>query len=240
MKSKRPIVILGGMGPQASSTLYRLLIDEASSGYGVEHNEDYPHIIVQSLAVPDFISDRSRQSEAIEQMRQGVALARKSDPIAVGMACNTAHLFVDEIEIADGLPFVSLIEVVADAVNAKGIKKVGLMASPTTIATSLYENALNQRGIDVIVPSESEQRRTEEVIRAVIAGKSGPSEAAVLTKISRRLTEEGAEGVILGCTELPLAFDHSVAKFPVFDCLDLLADKLLSRYYREYAILEQI
>lgn len=240
MKSKRPIVILGGMGPQASSTLYRMLIDKASSDYGVEHNEDYPHIIVQSLAVPDFISDRARQAEAIEHMQQGVALARKSDPIAVGMACNTAHLFVDEIQIAEDLPFASLIDVVADTVQSEGIKKVGLMASPTTIDTSLYKDALNKRGIDVLVPSEPEQKKTEDVIRAVIAGKSGAREAAELTKISNNLVARGAEGVILGCTELPLAFDHLVAKAPVFDCLELLADKLLSRYYREYAILEQI
>lgn len=239
MKSKKPIVILGGMGPQASSKLYRTLIDKASCQYGVTENEDYPHIIVQSLPVPDFISSRKYQNEAILRMQQAVKFTRMAKPIAVGMACNTAHLFVEEIEIKDGLPFVSLIEVVAKAVQSMGLKKVGLLASPTTIATGLYRDSLNRVGVELVVPNKTDQKRIEAVIRAVIAGLAGTKEAVELRDITRGLIDKGSEGIILGCTELPLAFNRAFVDSPVFDCLDLLADELLSLYYREYAILGQ-
>ena len=239
MQSKRPIVILGGMGPQASSNFYKLLIDKSTKDYHVVNNDDYPNIILQSLAVPDFISDRTRQAEAIHQMRQAVSLSKPANPLAISMACNTAHLFVDEIKINDNLNFVSLIDVVADSAKSAGIKKVGLMASPVTIATGLYSDALKKQGIKVVTPAKADQQTTESVIRAVIAGQAGAGEAAKLADISEKLIGRGAEGIILGCTELPLVFNVLAPDYPVFGCLDLLADELLSRYYREYAILGQ-
>jgi len=237
MKIKQPIVIIGGMGPQASTALYSMLVEKATHKYSAVANEDFPYILIQSLSVPDFISDCSRKSEAIEIMQQAVKSARTSNPLVVGLACNTAHLFADEVGINEGLPFMSMIDTVARSVQATGLYKVGLMASPTTIKRMLYKDALRKLNIECITPHEREQEQIEDTIRAVIAGKADRKETNRIQEISQKLVGRGAQGVIIGCTELPLIFDKEDAQFRIFDCLDLFADGLLDRYYQEYAIL---
>lgn len=239
MNKKQPIAVLGGMGPQASSAFYKLLIDRAVSQHGVVRNEDFPYILLQSLPVPDFISSRDRQQEAIVILREAMKRAAEQDPVVVGMACNTAHLFLKELlEVAPGVRFVSMIDTVVNRVSNDGLKRVGLVASPTTIQTGLYAEALSSRDIDCLVPSPAEQAQLETIIRAVIAGDAGKQEVLSLRRVSLKLLRAGAERVILGCTELPLVAKQDTDDYPRYDSLELLADALQDRYYERYAILE--
>lgn len=234
--AKQPIVVLGGMGPQASSQLYKLLIDQAIERHKVVENEDFPFVVLESLPVPEFFSGQSRRAEAIAIMHRAITSAESYDPVAVGMACNTAHLFADDILEGAAVPFVSLIEVVAETVKGKGIKRIGLVASPTTIQTGLYKKALDERGIDCLTPTEQQQDELSAIIHEVIAGKASRKEAVKLEAIAKELIDQGAEGVILGCTELPLVFPKGEVEYPAFDCLELLADELLKRYYDRYPV----
>jgi len=228
--------VLGGMGPQASSQLYKLLIDRAISGHNVVENEDFPFVVLESLPVPEFFSGQSRRAEAIAIMQEAVHSAEAYDPVAVGMACNTAHLFIDEVLGDSKVPFISLIEVVADTVKAQGIKRIGLVASPTTIKTGLYAKALEKRGISCSLPTEAQQDELSDIIHNVIAGTASHVEAVKLEAIAHGLIDQGAEGIILGCTELPLVFPKGEVQYPAFDCLELLADELLNRYYARYPV----
>lgn len=236
---KQPIVIIGGMGPQASVALYEKLVAGAANRGAID-NEDFPHIIIQSLAMPDFISNQERQAESIALMRDAARTAAALDPIAVGMACNTAHLF--QLQMLDGvsLPFVSLIDTVADLARVATPMCIGLVASPTTIRTELYGRALQKRGLRCLLPSKSDQAKLEAIIRTVIAGKAGKRERSILSAIIRRLVNAGATLIVLGCTELPLVFDESATNVPVLNCLDALSNALLDRYYNHYAIMEKI
>jgi aspartate racemase len=237
----KKIMIIGGMGPQVSAAFYKLLIDKAARRYGAADNEDFPSIILQSLPVPDFISSRKRQEEALAMMREAFRVAVSQDPIAIGMTCNTAHLFAREVvDGVPGAPFVSMIETVTNRVKNDGLRKVGLIATPTTIKMGLYERPLLAEGIECLVPSSKEQSRLEAVIRTVIAGEAGSEETLVLREISQKLLRSGAESVIFGCTELSLLAKLDTEGSPRYDGLELLADELLSRYYRQYAILESI
>lgn len=234
--AKHPMVVIGGMGPQASSQLYKLLIERAISRHGVVENEDFPFVVLESLPVPEFFSGQSRRKEAIAIIRRSIRSAEAYDPVAVGMACNTAHLFIDDVLEGSDVPFVSLIDTVADAVKTQGIGRVGLVASPTTIKTGLYAKALEERDIECLMPSEAEQDELSGIIHAVIAGTASRKEALRLEAIARGLVDKGAEGIILGCTELPLIFPKTEVKYPALDCLELLADELLKRYYARYPV----
>jgi len=234
--TKHPLVVLGGMGPQASSQLYKLLIERAISRHKVIENEDFPFVVLESLPVPEFFSSQARRAEAIAIMRQAIKSAEAYDPVAVGMACNTGHLFLDQILEDSRVDFVSLIEVVAEAVKAKGIKRVGLVASPTTIRTGLYAQALDKQGIGCLVPPKAQQDELSAIIHDVIAGKASREEALRLKAIAKGLIDKDAEGIILGCTELPLIFPKGEVKYPTFDCLELLTDELLKRYYARYPV----
>lgn len=231
MKNKQPIMLIGGMGPQASVNVYQQLILKAVSRHGAIHNEDYPHIVIQSLSVPDFISERNRKKEAFETIRNAAILAAKFNPSIVGISCNTAHIYAQEALEGLNLPFASLIDIVSDAVTSRGLSKVGILATPTTINSGLYKHALAKRSVACVEPETEGQVIIENVIRAVIDGSANTKDVSHLEKIAKNLTNKGAEGIILGCTELPLIFPANSIDVHIFDCTDLLTDALLDSYY---------
>src|SRR3989344_5907370 len=98
IKTQKTIGILGGMGPQASSYLYDLIIEKAIKKYGVIHNEDFPSIVIFSVAVPDFISNKNRQKKALILLKQKVLDANKIGISCLSIVCNTAHLLLPKLE----------------------------------------------------------------------------------------------------------------------------------------------
>ncbi len=116
------------------------------------------------------------------------------------IACNTAHLLLSEIgQILRARPR-SLIECTTNAIEARGILKIGVLASSMTIHTKLYEKSLNRRGVEVIRPSLRQQKRIENMIRLTIANKT-PKASDLLSEV-KMMQDQGAESVLLGCTEL--------------------------------------
>jgi len=142
------------------------------------------------------------------------------------IACNTAHLLLPELEAYTGRAFVSLIQITVDTVKSLAIDKVGLLASPTTIKTKLYQQRLEDIGVQVITPTSSQLDDIETSIRAVIAGAEANDLVGGMHHILRHMKLQGAQSIILGCTELSVIFtglnDNSI-----IDPLTLAAVKLL-------------
>ncbi len=122
------------------------------------------------------------------------------------MACNTAHLLLPELQQRIGHRFTSLVENAVNEVLSRKMSRIGLIASPTTIHTQLYQAALEARGIEVLVPTAQECSAVEAVIRGVIAGNNHARLRAMLVPISQSLRAQGAEAVLLGCTELSVLY----------------------------------
>lgn len=206
------IIIIGGMGPQASLELHRRIIAKASEN-GARNGNDFPHIVHFSLPVEDFISDRSKTAEALEFMLQELKdfRFRKSDMIV--MACNTAHLLQKDLEQRLGITILSLVDLtVAHIANSHA--NVQLLASPTTIQTGLYTDKLKKAGVTVSLPTHEQIPLIEKTIRAVIANQP-------FQKL-----KSAEKTSVLGCTELSCAFGDTPN---VIDPLSLLVDKLLSK-----------
>jgi len=146
------------------------------------------------------------------------------------LACNTAHLLIDELRKETNKPFVSLLEELPAALLKSKIKKVGLLATPTAIKSEMYQEVMKKKGLEVVVPDDGDQRLLGKIIAETIAGKNYEENGVKVQKIARTLLDRGAEGIIEACTEIPLIFpkQHLV---PVFDTLDILAKAVLERYY---------
>lgn len=230
MRMQQPITILGGMEPQASAHLYMLLI-EKSRMHNRSEPEIFPHIILRSLAVPDFINDRTREKEARKILISAARSASNDKSKLICIACNTAHLLKDAVVENSNTPFISMIDAVCELTKGQGHKTVGLLASPTTIQSGLYKQALKAHQIACIEPNESQQRQLETIIRNVITGRSTGSDQQELIKVAQSLIVNGASALILGCTELPLVFSKEVLDIVVIDSLDALADRLIQKYY---------
>ncbi|HEV7453792.1 MAG TPA: amino acid racemase [Candidatus Saccharimonadales bacterium] len=216
------------MGPQASARLHTLILQHSRTQHSGEGHE-YPFIVHFSLPVRDFISSDIHKQAAIEQMLALGPQIALLDPASIMLACNTAHLLTDDVPYLQGKNFVSLLKTVARRLHDDGIKTVGLLASPTTIKTKLYERYLTEEGVIAVTPPARSLSIVEDAIRNVITMKQDTSDAAALTKIADALVGDGAQAILLGCTELPLVFDKSTATVPVYDCLDMYAHAVTRR-----------
>ncbi len=229
MKNK-PIAILGGMGPEASAYLYSTLINNAIKYFGAKNNDDFPEILLYSIPVPDFISSDDKKAEALEMLINRVVNLNSLDLLCMCIACNTAHILIDELKNSSKTPFVSIIDVVVEAIKKDGIKKVGLLGTPSTISSGIYQDALDKKGIQTIIPRQKDIGLLEHAIRNVIEGTYNVSDTEHLFRISDQLKNGGARGIVLGCTEIPLIFPKSYS-LPVYNSVEILSIALLKRYY---------
>lgn len=225
MKNTNVIGILGGMGPQAGVKLVDILISKAILN-GAKEDRDFPEIILDSVPVPDFISDIKNSNKVLKILKKRVRLLSNMNISRLAIACNTAHIMFDDLQSVTGIKFVSIIGEVVKKIKASGITNVGLLATPTTIRFGLFEKALNKENIDVVIPSKKELVVLEQIIRNVLAGKKLKKDILQLTGVANSLKGRGGKGVILGCTELPLIFPKRFS-IPVFNSLEILADGLL-------------
>lgn len=228
--NKKAIAILGGMGPEASSYMYNTLINLAVSEFGAKNNDQFPEIILYSVPVPDFISSDKDQKKALEMLKTRVAMLNKLEISSISIACNTAHILMPELKKVSKVGFISMIDEVVAKIAEQKIGTIGIMGTPSTIKYKLYQDPLEEKGIKVILPDSTQIQTLEEVIRNVIAGKLLKSDTQKLLKIADYLRKHGAEGVILGCTELPLVFPKKYS-WPIFNSTLVLAEALLEKYY---------
>ena len=228
-KSK-PIGIIGGMGPQASCELYRLLIEGARLNYGAKNNDDYPEMLIDSVPVPDFLADTEKMETAARLLEDRVRRMSKYDVSVLTMACNTACILNERLQTQLSVPLISVVEEVGKVV-ARECNRVFILASPTSLRLNLYQDVFRQKKVTYLIPNQSEYLELEYIIRGVIEGEDRKTLMQRLVRITERhITGENIDGVVLGCTELPLIFPENF-HLPVYSSLDILARTLLKQYY---------
>lgn len=170
---------------------------------------------------------------------QTVELVNKSNAAYLSIACNTAHILLPALQKVSKKSFISMIDEVAEHVNKDTRTKIGLLGTPSTIKYGLYQKALAKYDISVVVPTQKQILTLEKVIRNVLAGEKYVSDQKKLRNIANSLVKHGAEGIILGCTELPLIFPVGYS-LPVYNSLEILAEALLRKYYRHNTMRQRI
>jgi aspartate racemase len=231
MKQKRKTIgILGGMGPEASAYMYKLLIGFSIKYFAAQNNDDFPEIVLYSIPVPDFISNKKNEKIALEMLKDGVRKLNHIDVSFLAIACNTVHILLPDLEKISKKSFISMIDEVVKKVKQSKIKKVGILGTPSTINSKLYQKALFKYKIESIVPNNRQQILLDKIIRNVLAGKIREKDKKQLINIADSLKLRGAKGIVLGCTELPLIFPPDYLAL-VYNSVAVLSMALLRKYY---------
>jgi aspartate racemase len=231
MNTKKMIGVIGGMGPYASAYFYKLLITKSTKEYGAKNNDDYPEVVIDSVPVPDFISDTKHLSVAKKILMSRVMALNNFGCNVIAMACNTGHLLYTDLAKNSQAPFISLIKLACLRAKDTGMKRVGLLATETTIRTQLYHKILKGEDVETITPDKVFLKKMENMIRFVIAnGETTRFETTLTDMTNGFIKNNNLDGVILGCTELPLVLPNGKLN-NIIDSLDVLADYLLKNFY---------
>jgi aspartate racemase len=218
------IGLLGGMSWESSAEYYRLVNEATRDRLGGLHSAD---CLLRSV---DFV-EVERLQRAGDWERAGALLAAEASGLeAAGaqllvLCTNTMHKVADAITGAVGIPFVHIADTTAQAVKARGLTTVGLLATGYTMEQEFYVGRLRDRhGLEVLVPDAPDRRIVHEVIYDELCqGVVRDESRTRYRRIMGDLAERGAEGILLGCTEIDLLVGPQDAPVPVFDTTRLHA-----------------
>lgn len=218
---KKTIGILGGMGPLATCDLFRKIveIEEASC------DQDHVRVITDSNTnIPDRTAAILHGGkDPLPEMCKSAELLMQAGAEVLIMPCNTAHHFYDAIVERTGATLLHMPRETAKLLHDSGIATAGLLATDGTIQSGVYESALTGCGVRQLVPSAEKQTAVMGVIYdGVKAGKTDYPTDGVLAAVEE-LRAAGAQTLILGCTELPLAYSIYGLHFPHIDPTLVLA-----------------
>lgn len=138
------------------------------------------------------------------------------------MPCNTAHAFHSWLQDRLPIPVVHMLKETADASVATGCTRFGLLATAGTAKTGLYQDVFQGRGLTLLTPAEAGQDLVTSTIAAIKAGKSGDEDLDPVRVAAGQLKDQGAEMLVIGCTELSLTAPRLRPDHPLIDALDVL------------------
>lgn len=228
--------VIGGMGPLATAYFMELVVRMTDARADCEH---IPMIIFNRPDTPDrtsYIVGKSSNSPLEAIIRAGNQLAdHQVDYIAI--PCVTAYFFYRQLQEGIRAPIINMIDETAVCLKEEGIQRVGLMATDGTISSGFFREGLKQQGISVVEPLVEGQRRVMDIIYDSIKANQ-PVKIEDFNLVERELRRNGAEAIILGCTELSMIHRDFSLGSGFLDSMEALARKSVllceGRLKREY------
>jgi aspartate racemase len=220
------IGLLGGMSWESSAEYYRLINEATRDRLGGLHSAD---CVLRSVDFADVeqLQRTGRWDDAGALLaREAAALAAAGAELLV-LCTNTMHKVAGAITEAVDIPFVHIADATAEAVKVQGLDTVGLLATAYTMEKDFYVGRLRERhGLDVLVPDEADRRIVHAVIYdELCVGVVDDGSRNEYRRIMRDLAQRGAQGILLGCTEIDLLVGPQDAPVPVFDTTRLHAER---------------
>ncbi len=230
--SNKKIGIIGGVGPQATAFIYGKIIELAQTKYGAKNNNDFPQVLIESVPVPDFISDKTNIPIAKEMLIKTVKGLTLAGATRICIGSNTVHILLNELQEQTNIPFISMIQLVAGLCHKRGFKTVGLLGTPVLLDSGMYPKELEKYGIKVIMPTNDQIEVADRIIRGVMAGQQNGIDKQVYISSLNAMYRQGAEAIILGCTELPLALNYEALGDRTINSDEVLAEGIVDYYYQ--------
>ncbi|GHA87229.1 aspartate/glutamate racemase family protein [Cognatilysobacter bugurensis] len=215
--------LIGGMSWESTIPYYREINRTVAQRLGGLHSA---RLLLYSVDFAQIEAlQRAGDWDAAGRVLADAARALRAGGAELLVICaNTMHLVADAVETASGLPLVHIADATADAINAAGLTRVGLLGTRFTMEQPFLRERLERRGLEVIIPDETQGATVHRVIYDELCrGRIEDASRAQYRAIIESLVERGAQGVILGCTEIGLLVAADDASVPLFDTAALHA-----------------
>ncbi|AMM54460.1 aspartate/glutamate racemase family protein [Pyrococcus kukulkanii] len=220
----RKIGIIGGTTPESTCYYYRKYIEISREKF---EKYVYPELIIYSINFKEFFQNPEGWEGRKRILINAAKALERAGAELIAFSANTPHIVFDDVQKEVNVPMVSIIDAVAEEVKRRGVKKVLLLGTKTTMTADFYINALREKGLEVVVPNDEEKEELNRIIFEELAFENLKSKDWIVNLIEKYAKEEGIEGVILGCTELPLAIKQGDVSIEVFDSAEIHMRKLI-------------
>jgi aspartate racemase len=225
---QKMIGMLGGMSWQSSAVYYRLANELVSERLGGFHSA---RLVLASVdfATIERLQVEDRWEEAGRLLAE-VAKGLEAAGAEILLLCaNTMHKVADQVQAAVSVPLLHIVDITALAVRAAGLSVVGLLGTSYTMDQDFYSDRMAQHGVRLIVPSADDRAEVHRVIfEELVLGVVRDESRLAYRDIIVRLVDEGAQGVVLGCTEIELLITAADSPVPVFPTTRLHVEAALA------------
>jgi len=214
----KTIGLIGGMSWESSAEYYRIINQTVSAKIGGLHSAKS---IMYSLDFEEIevLQRQRRWREATELMIAAARNVENGGAHVVLICTNTMHKMADDVQKHIGIPLLHIADPTAEKIKNQGIKKIGLLGTKFTMEEDFYKGRLAKKhGLEVLIPEEADRDTVHRVIYDELClGKINHSSKEQFMKIMDNLVKDGAEGIILGCTEISLLVGEEDCRVSLFD-----------------------
>jgi len=214
----KTIGLIGGMSWESSLEYYRILNLTVKEKLGGFHSSKCVMYSVNFEEI-EKLQHKGEWSELTDLMINAAQKLEKAGADCVVICTNTMHKMAPEVESNISIPLIHIVDVTAEEIKKKGQKKVGLLGTRFTMEQEFYKGRLiHKHGIDVIIPDEEQRKIVHNILYdELVQGKINESSKNRFKDIIESLESRGAEGIILGCTEIPLLVKQKDYDIPLYD-----------------------
>ncbi len=228
-RSMRKLGMIGGTGPESTVSYYRAVIKGVEERVGVQC---LPPVTIESLSVFEVLDYCSRHDDdgLTDYLAAGVdRLAAAGAEIAT-LTGLTPHIVFDRLQDRSPIPLISAVEATRDAALDQGVERVALLGTEYTMTEDFFIHPLREAGLTVLVPGRDEiayiqDRIVRELEHGIVTDDTRERFAAIVRRLH---DDEGAERVILGCTEIPLLLDDESSPVPCLNTIGIHTQSLVS------------
>ena len=214
----KTIGLIGGMSWESTAEYYRIINEAVKERLGGFHSAK---IVMYSVDFKEIreLQLEARWDEATNLMIDAARRVERGGADFVLICTNTMHKMAEEVEASIGIPLLHIADVTAERIISSGLKKVGLLGTAFTMEQDFYKGRLiDKYGLEVVIPSQIERQVVDNIIfNELCLGEIKDSSREQIETIMGNLVDDGAQGIILGCTELPSLVKQKDCSVPLFD-----------------------
>ncbi len=222
----KTIGMIGGMSWESTTSYYKLINEGVKKSLGGLHSAK---ICLYSVDFDEIekLQHKGRWGETAELLSKAAKSVEAGGAGFLLICTNTMHKVAPEIEAAISIPLLHIADATAEKLISDNVKRVGLLGTQFTMEQSFYKGRLTEKyGIEVIIPKVHQQELIHNVIYSELClGKIKENSRQQYLEIINQLHEQGAEAIILGCTEIPILVQQQHTSVPLYDTTEIHADQ---------------
>jgi aspartate racemase len=214
----KTIGMIGGMSWESSLEYYRIINEEVKERLGDLHSAKTLMYSVDFAEI-ELLQREGRWQEATRAMIEAARAVAAGGADFLIICTNTMHKMANEVQQSIAIPLLHIADATADVIKARGLQRIGLLGTRFTMEQDFYRGRLVEKyALDVLVPQEADREIVHRVIYdELVLGRIEPASKAEYLRIIANLAQAGADGIILGCTEIGLLVSQADCSLPLFD-----------------------